>query len=327
MDWASDDRLRVAAIRLLLTGRIVRSRSNADFVAQLEDVGVVSTTPRRGELVLVPDRLTYYKTFLISRWPDYREIAAKIQSRGLPIDVATLRDLRRDHLAPPAGFPQLNRRTLAAYAGTHSKSRGAVPDVSAAITTDDTIRARVNEGLRLRGMDGMEYDLSALQRSLTEIAFPDRGLSESWTFCGTLPRLLLTVENVGSFVDIKKPDDCLIVHSPGWNLPNVRRIRARLPASVRWRHFGDLDPNGIKIGLVLTTDSDAGNDAKVWIPTSAAALLRSHALCLDREWNEDNIPEPMRNHPALSWLIEHSKWLEQEPIVVLPEFIDELGRL
>ncbi|CAG2153880.1 hypothetical protein LMG31506_04935 [Cupriavidus yeoncheonensis] len=326
MDW-QEDGLKIAALRLLLTGQIARTKSNGDFVNQLDDVGILCTTPRRDVLAIVPDRLPDLERFLTVRWPEYRDVAAKIQSRGLPIETRTLRSLRRDHLEAPADFPQLNRKTWAAWAGAHSKAREVSRPDTGIITTDDTVRARVNVGLRLRTATGEELDLHAYQQSLTETPFPDRGLSESWVFAGTPPRLLLTVENIGAFVDIKKPDDCFLVHSPGWNLPNVRRLRARLPPSTRWRHFGDLDPNGLKIGLLLTSATDAGDDAKVWIPNAAVSLLQSHSLPLERTWNIEGVPDSLRNHPAAAWLIGRGRWLEQEPAVLLPEFTQELNSL
>lgn len=294
---------------------------------ELDDLGILTTTPRRDLLALVPARLADYERYLGARWPGYREAAAVIQSRGLSIEAASLRKLRRLHLKAPEGFPQLNRKTWSAWAGAHSKSREASQPEGAEITTDDTVRARVNAGLQIRSVDGGILNLDALQRTLKEVAFPDRCISENWSFCGTLPRLLLTVENIGAFVDIKKPDNCLLIHSPGWNLPNVLRLRARLPADLTWRHFGDLDPNGLRIGLSLTTASEAGNDAEVWVPEAAATLLDSHSLLLDRTWNVDGVPEHLRSHPAVAWLILNGRWLEQESIVLLPEFERELAWL
>ena len=327
MNWEDQESLKVAALRLLLTAQLARSKACAGMVDELDDLGILSTTSRRDLFALVPSRLPDFERYLAARWPDYRTVAGIIQANDQSIDIATLRSLRRRHLEAPGGFPVLNRKTWSAWAGAHSKSRAQDHPDAMSITIDDTVRARVNRGLRMRHPGGEELDLELQQQMLTEIAFPDRCLVQDWEFCGALPSLFLTVENIGAFVDIKKPDNCLLVHSPGWNTPNVLRLRARLPVSVPWRHFGDLDPNGLRIAASLVAAAATDSDAGLWIPAASASILDSHSLPLHRAWKEDSLPSTLRAHPTLSWLIDRGRWLEQEAIVLLPEFSQELTAL
>jgi hypothetical protein len=66
------------------------------------------------------------------------------------------------------------------------------------------------------------------------------------TFSGTTPKLILTVENLGPYLDINVPADCLVAHVPGWDTRTIRMVFELLP-TVPCVHFGDLDPNGVRI--------------------------------------------------------------------------------
>ena len=57
---------------------------------------------------------------------------------------------------------------------------------------------------------------------------------------------MLTVENLGAYLDSPVPEDVLVVHVPGWNTRTTKDLLEGM-GDVPLIHFGDLDPNGIAI--------------------------------------------------------------------------------
>ncbi|KYF57875.1 hypothetical protein BE04_20370 [Sorangium cellulosum] len=59
-------------------------------------------------------------------------------------------------------------------------------------------------------------------------------------------RAALLVENLGAFCDLAAIDGWLFVHVAGWDTATVTRLLERLTHAAVV-HFGDLDPNGVRI--------------------------------------------------------------------------------
>lgn len=327
MNWTSDD-LRVAALRLLLGGQVRRTGASDLFLRQLDEIDLVTPAPRQKDVFLLAhDGANRLGNYLSTRWPEYAEVAQAFAGQADTITVAQLRALRRVHLKSPEGFARLNRKTWSAWAGAHSKSGEIGQPDNVALTIDDALRFKVNEGLRLRSEDASELDLSAGQRVTGETIFPERAFSAAWTLCGTMPRSIVTVENLGAFVDIPKPPGCLLIHSPGWNTVLATRLVAKLPTCIPWWHFGDMDGNGLKIGLTMQAEGDPLRKPRVWIPQATRELLHSHALPLEAPWRVMDIPPELLSNETLAWLVAQQKWMEHEAVVLLPAFCEELASL
>lgn len=159
-----------------------------------------------------------------------------------------------------------------------------------------------------------------------ELIVPERGLSGNWHVAGELPRLVLTVENIGAYVDFPVPPWLLLVHAPGRNTVLAIRFIDRLPSVVPWAHFGDLDPAGLDIALSIRSPVK-GRKPTPWIPDIAFDLLETHSLPLDSPWPAQDLPRQLLKHPALAWLIEHQRWLEHEALVLLAGLTEEVARL
>ena len=326
MNWC-DDALRVAALRLLLCGKVKRTDVADAFLRQLDDIGIVVPSRQKDLFCLAPDRTQDFKEYLFARWPGYAVAAEAFSEQTDTITVAQLRGLRRVHLKSPDGFARLNRKTWSAWAGAHSKSGEAGQPDDLDLTVDDTLRVRVNDGLRLRSMDGHEIDLGVWQTMMGESIFSERAFAENWTLCGTMPDQIVTVENLGAFVDIKKPPKCLIVHTPGWNTTLTMRLIERLPASISWWHFGDIDPNGLKMGLLMGGKNAGSRKPRVWIPRATQALLKSHSLRLDKPWPVSDLPLSLTANESVAWLVREQRWMEHEAVVLQPDFAQELKEL
>lgn len=324
MNW-EDDHLQVAALKLLLAGELKNTATSRDLILQLDEIGIIVPSRRPAFFQLVADRSADLETYLSNRWPQFQDCARHFRdNKQLTVGVANLRALRRNALGIPEGFSRLNRKTWSAWAGAHSKSREASPPEGLVLTTDGVLRVRANEGLSISFGHGDDFQLSPWQRIISETILPERAFNNSWHLSGRHPHLVLTVENLGAFVDIKKPDDCLMLYSPGWDDSLAVRFISRLPNNIPWLHFGDLDPNGLRIGNVLL----AGNRGpEIWLPRTADKLLESHRLRLVKPWSLSPLDYPILTNVTLKALVEANCWLEQEAMVLLPGFHEELEAL
>lgn len=325
MNW-DHDALRAAALRLLLTRTLHASRTYRALLSQLEELGMVGPTRRAAEFRLRDDREEAFRQYLLPRWPGFPDAEMQFTPHPEMVCAARLRAWRRAALSLSPSIKQMNRKTASAWYGAHSKSgrRTACDDVM--LTSDQTLRLRPNAGLVLVTASGQRLALAEWGAAMGEVSIPERALASPWQVGGNLPKVMITVENLGAFVDFKVPPWLLILHAPGWQTSLASRFIDRLPASIPWLHFADLDPNGLRIGLSIRCSLD-GRKARPWIPRAAAILLPTHARRLARPWPTRNLPAEMLENSVLRQLVVTQKWLEQESLVLLSEFDEEVGKL
>ena len=127
---------------------------------------------------------------------------------------------------------------------------------------------------------------------------------------------MLLVENLGAWRDLAAPEGFLIAHVPGWDTATV----AHLFEQVRHLpifHFGDLDPNGVRIYLHLR---EKRPDLRYFVPEFWGELVAAHGLpgFWPPDLELDSLP------PLLRELAEREVWLEQERIVLDPRLREAL---
>ena len=153
-----------------------------------------------------------------------------------------------------------------------------------------------------------------------EVVLTERALLDGTTLAGTPPAAVLLIENLGPFVDMAVPDGWMAVHVPGWNTSTARRLLDGIDASIELVHFGDLDPEGVKIG----------NHLREHYPRLRWAVPDFWRECVpDRAlrgaWPEDL---DLSNAPALVHALSQAGlWLEQETICLdtrLPRALEEV---
>jgi hypothetical protein len=182
------------------------------------------------------------------------------------------------------------------------------------VTGDDVVRLRPHAGLALRRGERVDLDPAALTG---EVALPERALLDGVTFDGPPPRLVLTVENLGAYVDLPKPADVLAIWLPGWNSPLALRVLDLL-ASAPHAHFGDLDPEGAAIVAHLRA---RGRSVRWFVPAFWAEYESTHALPCLAPW-----PPPDPDWPPLvRRLAAAGRWLEQEAVVPDPRLAGALA--
>jgi len=150
---------------------------------------------------------------------------------------------------------------------------------------------------------------------LGEVSIPERALLVGLAFEGDI-RAVLLVENLGAWRDLSPPPGWLLAHVPGWDTATVGRLLDRIEG-IPVVHFGDLDPNGVRIMLHLPSRAP---NLKWFLPEFWFELVD---VCgLPTTWPQDLeldfAPAPARA-PA-----QRGLWLEQGRIVLDPRMVEAL---
>lgn len=304
---------RLALLELHTSGSLRRRKRQEVVWAELAAMPWTARTSRRDELVLVGSRRADLEVLLERVWPGWREVLADLERLGLeptPVGWAEYADRLRAERVPEVPA-KVNRKTAASLVAPHSKAtltgrrRAALGEVDA--THDGLVRMRPPAGL-VAETPGGRLDLSAVAAILGEVALTERSF-EGLSFEGEV-RAILTVENLGAFVDLIAPPGWLVVFVAGWDSRTIGLLFERL-AEVPALHFGDLDPAGVRIYRHLR----ALCPRLGWfVPDFASALVQSRGLAA--EWPDDmdlgDTPELIRD------LARRGLWLEQEPLAVDP---------
>ncbi|HMV70054.1 MAG TPA: DUF2220 family protein, partial [Myxococcota bacterium] len=216
------------------------------------------------------------------------------------------------------------RRTAAAATAPGAKSSLTMARIDALgavdVTDDGVARLRPPPGL-IAHRGACSLALDEVVSVFDEVGVSDRALRDGLRFDGDVEAVLL-VENLGAWRDMPRPGRWMLVHVPGWNTATVRQLLATL-GDVPVIHFGDLDPNGVRIQRHLREHLPGLG----WlVPPWWAELVPLHAQ--ERDWPDDL---DLRDAPPLVRELAGSRrWLEQERAVLdprLPQAMDDAIRL
>lgn len=322
MNWRSDA-ARLALLELLVLGSLKRRRAQASPWDALDELPWTRRTGRRDEVGLVQERRHELVALLARVWPEWGEVLAALTARGLaptPDGWNELADLLRaeDVRQLP---DQLNRRTAAALVGPHSKAtlteRRLAALGGAEATHDGSVRLRPPPGLLAITPQG-RVDLAEVARVLGEVSIPERAIGAGLTFEGTI-RAALLVENLGAFCDLRAIEGWMLVHVPGWDTATTVKLLERL-VDVPLIHFGDLDPNGVRIFRHLRA---LRPEVRWFVPEFWKELVDTKGL--PGVWPENL---DLSDAPALvREIASRGLWLEQEPVAVDPRVSSALASL
>ena len=313
---------RLALLELLINGTLRRRAAQAHGFGWLSELSWTRATGRQSEIRLAQDRRAELVELLDRIWPDWKADHLALVVAGEPPTPAGwtgLGDKRRAATLPelPA---QINRRTAAAAAAPGAKStltddrREVLGDVE--ITDDGVARLRPPPGL-VAARGGRMLPLDEVVGVLGEVGISDRALRDGLRLEGQLDGVLL-VENLGAWRDLPSQERWMYVYVPGWNTTTVRQLLGAIP-DVPVVHFGDLDPNGVRIYRHLREYIPGLG----WlVPTFWAELVSAHGQI--RDWPRDldlsDTPELVQT------LARRGLWLEQERLVLDPRLRAELHR-
>lgn len=320
--WRSTEE-RLALLELLVRGALKRRRAQASAYDALAELPWTRATGRRDELGLVLERRPALVALLERVWPAWGAALAELTACGLPPTPdgwSQLEDQRRAATLPPLPA-QLNRHTASALVAPHSKAALTVPRRAALgdsePTHDGSVRLRPPPGLCARTRRGT-VDLGAVAGVLGEVSIPERAFLEDLALEGAL-RAVLLVENLGAWRDLSAPAGWLIAHVPGWDTATASHLLALTPHT-SIVHFGDLDPNGVRIYLHLR---ERRPDLQWFVPSFWSE--RAAARSLREPWPPDL--DLRAAPPLVRDLAARGLWLEQEPIVLDPRFVSALDAL
>ena len=319
MIWESDN-TRLALLELLSRGKLKRRRTQIKAYDTLAELPWTRATGRRDEISVVEERRTELAGLIDRVWPMWRDVLADLVAAGLPPTPDGYRRLLDMERA--AAIPELperiNRRTAASLTASHSKASLTEARRSALGETDPThdgsIRLRPPAGLSARTANGV-VDLSGIATVLGEVSIPERALLDGLAFDGTI-RAVLLVENLGAWRDLSPPPRWLLVHVPGWDTATVGHLLDRI-AGIPVVHFGDVDPNGVRIMLHLRRRAPNLRWflPEFWFELADACGLRA---MWPQDLDLDFAPAQVRA------LAARGLWLEQERIVLDPRMADAL---
>ena len=319
MIWESIE-ARLALLELS-SGKVLKMRrSQSDAFAALSELPWTRATGRRDEIALVDERESHLTELLSRVWPDWKAHHADLVKRGLPPTpegYKSLCDARRAASIP--SLPnRINRRTAAAIVAPSSKASLAggrrLALGAAEPTHDGAVRLRPPAGLTLRTQNGA-LDISEVARVLGEVPIPERAFLDGLTLEGRL-RAVLLIENLGAWRDFPTVPGWLLAHVPGWNTRTAAYLFDTL-GDTPFVHFGDVDPNGVKIYLHLRARRP---DLRwflpaFWFDSSAGRYLKA-------KWPDELdlafAPRRVRE------LADRGLMLEQESVVVDPRVPDAL---
>lgn len=315
MIWNSDE-ARLALLELLTRDVLKRRRVQHEAYEVLEALPWTRATGRRDEIGVVEARRSELSELIDRIWPAWRQVHAELVAAGLnptPVDYGKLLD--RQRAAELSTLPdRLNRRTAASLTATHSKvaltePRRAVLE-GTQLTHDGAIRLRPPSGLMARTIAGA-IDLSVVATVLGEVSIPERAFLDGLRFEGKIGALLL-VENLGAWRDLVAPPGWLVAHVPGWDTATVGCLLDRFK-EVPVIHFGDLDPNGVRIFKHLRQRAP---HLRWFLPDFWFETVETAGLATDWPAELDLSFAPAK----VQDLAARGLWLEQERIVVDPRF-------
>ncbi len=130
-------------------------------------------------------------------------------------------------------------------------------------------RFRPNRGLEIE-IDGHTMAISEMAQSLNEFSLSERGLRKVSKFKGILLSTIITVENLGSYIDLTLPSDMLAIFSPGTDIRSAVQLLKFFPVT-KWIHFEDIDPEGIKIAYMIA--KAVSRQPHIYIPSFAGDYL------------------------------------------------------
>ncbi len=319
MIWESDN-ARLALLELMSRGTLKRRHNQREAYDFLADLPWTRATGRRDEIGVVEERRDEIVGLIDRVWPKWRGVLADLVAAGLsstPEGYGRLRDIERAAHIPD--LPEhINRRTAAALVATHSKvsltaaRREALGEIDP--TQDGSIRLRPPTELLARTAHG-SVDLGQIAAVLGEVSIPERALLGGLTFEGNV-RAILLIENLGAWRDLPSPPNWLLAYVPGWDTATVGLLLDRIEG-IPVMHFGDIDPNGVRIMLHLRKRVP---NLRWFLPEFWFDLAKLSGLRAPwpQDLDLDFAPARVRE------LAAHGLWLEQERIVLDPRTPDAL---
>lgn len=307
--------LEIASLgRLVETGLIKLVGRNNQLLRRFETARWIEPTGRKSEWRVRNGTAPSLEARLSEIAPAWRE------------DFQFLRSIERDPYDPRAieALPalkrqktvagMLNRRNWNAAAGLGPKHEPQIAP-TATLTRDWVLRFRPNRGLRGVFAE-QEVDFHETASALTECAVPERLWLRFQGFRGAPPKLAVTCENLGAYIDLAIPDTAMAIYSPGADIEAAVALLKHLP-DAQWLHFGDIDPDGLEIAESLARET--GRELNLYIPSFAEEYLPGRPM--ETPWHKTP------DSPLFRELRKTQKRIFQEVFMLDHRLGDELAAM
>jgi len=275
------DPLEITVLGRLVEKGVVRNGvRNRHLIERFETARWIMPGTRKDEWVIRAEARENVAGRLEKLLPDWPEHFSFLRSIGRdPLDAADIEALPMLRRQVEVSATCINRRNWNAAAGLGPKHQAKSP-AGCVLTKDWVLRFRPNQGLI--GIYGTEFiDFHEMAKQLTECPVPERAWARVESIAGTVPKLIVTCENVGAYIDFPATDSMLVVYSPGADIEAAVSLLRKVP-SAPWVHFGDLDPEGIEIGKRIA--AEAGREFRILIPSFAEEYLEDAARPVKTQW-------------------------------------------
>ncbi|MBN8758866.1 MAG: hypothetical protein J0I94_00430 [Thiobacillus sp.] len=288
--------------RLIEHGSCIESARNRALIRRYETAGWLMSSNRHNDWLVRAEAMLSIRTRLTTLLPSWEADFELLRAHELDPrksqDIEALPVLRR----PAVAKGKLNRRNWRSAAGLGPK-RKSMLNTQATLTSDWVMRLRPNKGL-LANWEDSTTDLWEMAQTWTECLIPQRKWLSLNEFVGAPPKIVITCENLGAYIDLPLPENSLALFSPGKHSELAIELLAKLPAS-RWVHFGDLDPVGLDIANHIANET--GRKVFIYIPSFAMEYV-SQGMAQKKGviWNIKT------EHPVLKALEERKEGLYQE---------------
>lgn len=317
MDWKPIEH-RLALLELMSLNVLTKRVRQAKVYDWLSELKWTQRTKKRDQIKLLDEPKII--TLLNNVWKEWHEEYLQLLECGFPPTPTGWRKYKDDRRALMIKR-DLTTKQLPTHLSKHTASAITAPTAKSEltktrrsllseqkITNDGLVRIRPPKGFIARQKTEF-LELDPIITIFDEVGISDRALQNGLILEGTL-RAVVLVENLGAWRDMVRPSGCLLAYIPGWNTALVSALLAALPKS-RVFHFGDLDPNGVRIHQHLKKNTLS---LEWLIPPFWEELIDEYAQ--KRDWPSDLSDEKM---PYLvRKLAATGRWMEQERVAIDP---------
>lgn len=314
-------------IRLLYNGELLSLTSTKAIADKCIKLRWAQLTRRKNIVTITDLGREAIPVFLTNQWHEWREYCEAVLDAGHALSVDGIRLFEQQRKASGLVLPQvIHHKTLAAICGRHSKSGVSKSLEKTAeetlITTDQMLRLKANKGLIVSYASG-KLDCDITMDAFGEVAIPERAFINGLKLEGTLPKVVMTVENRGSYVDFPIKDNSLmLINCPGDDTSLAIMLLNLLPPEIPCYHFGDIDPKGLAIAERLKIS--IRQRVSLFIPPFWKEYVEE-LYTGAKDWSSCDISAGVP--VVVRQLAKEGKWLEQERIMLDDRLAEEAANI
>lgn len=314
-------------IKLLYNGELLSSQATKSIADKCLKLRWAQLSRRKNIITITDLGREAVTAFLTNQWPEWEKYSDTVIAAGQVLSVDGIRLFEQQKKSAGLVLPKMiHHKTLASICGKHSKT-GVSKSLEkiaeeALITTDQMLRLWANKGLIVSYGEGHKLACDNIMNAFGEVAIPERAFINGFSLEGTLPKVIMTVENRGSYVDFPITDhNLMLINCPGDDTSLAIRLLNLLPPEIPCYHFGDLDPKGLAIAERL------GKNVKQRVCLFVPSFWQEYVEDIytgTKEWNGLNLSF---DSIIVHQLSTQGKWLEQERIMLDCRLVTEVGNI